>query len=1044
MRSRFLHVLTTAVLGLVLLPSAFAQNAQLSGLVRDSTGALVPNASLKIENTGTHFVWEATSNGEGVYVLPSLPPGSYQIRVNASGFQQKVIRDLTLEVAGKSSLNVVLNVGSEDQSVTVNAGGVQIDTTDATVSTVVDQKLVENIPLNGRSFQSLLTAVPGVTVVPSSNGQGYSGELSVNGMRTESNYYIVDGVSMNTGAAASTPGWGGGYSGATPAQTVLGTTQSLISIEALKELRATTSTYTAEYGRTPGGQFSFSSRSGTNDWHGSAFEYFRNDVLDSNDSFSRRAGVHKPRTRQSDFGGTIGGPVVIPGLYSGHDRTFYFATYEGLRLTAPQSAATTVVPGTTMRTTAPAEILPFLNAFPVSTAAEDSTTGFSTFVAAYSNPSSMNSLSVRADHSFSEKLKFFARYSWAPSNTQGRATYDLANVIKTKGRLQSGTAGLTWLPTPQLVNDLRFNSTYTEQTRTPSIDTFGGATPFSTAGIPGYTGSAYDGMDFYLYYGLRAYFTSGMTSAEQKQINVVDTMTFSRGRHNFKWGVDYRRLRTDRSVYSIYSFPIYYSQAQVYANSATSVTLEKFKGPISPVYMNFSAFLQDEWRVSPRFSISAGVRWDMNPAPKDANGNDPYVTTQITDLSTTILAPHGTQLWKTRYTNFGPRIGLAYQLHQQPGHETVLRAGFGTFYDMGSTTGSMGYFGVGISAAARASNAAFPSSQTVVDNLTLGASSPYNFSVYTYDPNLKSPSSWQWNAALEQGLGDQKTLTVSYVASLGNDLLFTRVVSPQLLGNTNFSSGWGLYVTTNPSSSSYNALQVQYQQAAFHGLQLLGSYTWAHAMDNNTSNFASSYLQRADSSYDIRQNGQITFSYAPPGIGQGFSRSLSSGWGLDSRISLRTALPLDITTGTSIYANGTSVSPHPNRVSEQPLYIYDPTLPGGRRINYDAFAAATDGSGNVVEGNVRRNYARAFGTAQTDLALRRDFHIFENFGAQFRIEAFNLFNRINLGSVYNQLSNGSAYFGRAYNLQSAQLGGLNSLYQTGGPRSLQASLKLHF
>ncbi len=393
------------------------------------------------------------------------------------------------------------------------------------------------------------------------------------------------------------------------------------------------------------------------------------------------------------------------------------------------------------------------------------------------------------------------------------------------------------------------------------------------------------------------------------------------------------------------------------------------------MYTNFSAFLQDEWRATPRLSISAGVRWDVNPAPKDANGNDPYVTTQITDLSTTTLAPHGTKLWNTRFTNFSPRVGLAYQVHQQPGHQTVLRVGFGTYYDLGNTTGTAGYFGVGTAAASRGSNLPFPGSQARVDSLTLNASSPYNFSVYTFDPNLKAPYSWQWNAALEQGLGDQKNLTISYVASLGNDLLFTRSASPQLLGNANFSDGWGLYITTNPSSSSYNALQLQYQQSMWHGLQLLGSYTWSHAMDDNTSNFTSTYLQRADSSYDIRHNGQITLSYAPTGTGHGFTSLLTGGWGLDSRISLRTAVLLDITTGTSIYANGTSVSPHPNRVAGQSLYIYDSTLPGGRRVNFNAFAAATDGSGNIVEGNVRRNYARAFGTAQTDLALRRDFRI---------------------------------------------------------------------
>lgn len=239
----FIRAQLFALLVVLLSSVAFAQNAQLSGQVRDASGAAVVDAVLKIENQATNFAWEVRSNGDGVYLLPSLPPGDYRIAVSASGFQPREVRDLRLEVAGKSALNFVLTVDGEKQTVTVSASGMQIDTTDAAISTVVDQKFVENIPLNGRSFQSLLTAIPGVQVVPSTQGQGYGGEMSVNGMRTESNYYMVDGVSMNTGVAASTPGWGGGYSGATPSQTVLGTTQNLISIEALRELRATTSTY---------------------------------------------------------------------------------------------------------------------------------------------------------------------------------------------------------------------------------------------------------------------------------------------------------------------------------------------------------------------------------------------------------------------------------------------------------------------------------------------------------------------------------------------------------------------------------------------------------------------------------------------------------------------------------------------------------------------------------------------------------------------------------------------------------------------------------
>jgi hypothetical protein len=1034
-----------ALLSFVLMFSlpAFGRNAQLSGLIRDSSHAAVRDAAIQVENTSTHVKWSATSNGNGLYFAPSLSPGVYRITVQSPGFEQQVVEDLKLEVEAKVSFDITLKVGSEKQSVTVDASGIQINTTDAAVSTVLDQKFVENMPLNGRSFQSLLTAVPGVSVVPSSNGQGYSGELTVNGMRTESNYYLVDGVSMNTGAAASTPGWGGGYSGATPAQTVLGTTQSLISIEALKELRATTSTYSAEYGRTPGGQFSFSSRSGTNNFHGSIYEYFRNDVLDSNDWFSRRAGIRKPRTRQNDFGGTFGGPIIVPGLYNGRNRSFFFASYEGLRLTAPQSAVTTVVPGPTMRATAPVALRTFLNAFPISTSPENSTTGFAPYIAGYSNPSSLNALSVRADHSLSDRLKFFARYSWSPSTSQSRAASDLANVTQSVGKLHSGTAGLTWIITPRLANDLRFNSTYSFQSRTPTIDTFGGATPLSTAGIPGYSGNNLDWFDFYLYYGLRASFTYGLKTTSQNQINIVDTMTMALGRHSLKWGVDYRRLHSERPNPPLYSFPLFYSRSEVFANAAANSTLEKFSGSISPVYMNFSAFLQDEWKVNSRLSLSAGLRWDINPAPKDATGNNPYVTTQITDLATTKLAPRGTALWKTQYGNVSPRVGFAYQLHQQSGHETVLRAGFGTYYDMGSTAGSMGYFGVGIASAQRSAGTAFPFSQTAVDSLKVSATAPYNFSVYTSNPNLKSPYAWQWNASLEQGLGEHQTLTISYVASAGKNLLWTRNVSPQLLGNTDFSNSWGLYVTDNASSSNYNGLQVRYQQTLRRGLQVLGSYTWSHAIDDNTTNFTLNYLQRANSSYDIRHNGQVSLTYSVPSIGNGFAKALTQNWGVDSRVSMRSALPLDIFTATSVYANGTSVSLHPNRVESQPLYVYDSALPGGRKVNFAAFTPALSGT-TPVEGNIGRNYARAFNALQADVAVRRDFHIYESLGVQFRMEAFNVLNHPIFGSVYSNMSFGAAAFGQAFNLQSGQLGGLNALYQAGGPRSMQASVKLRF
>jgi carboxypeptidase family protein len=274
----------------------------MSGFVKDPSGAAILGASVTIQNTATNVQQSTATNSEGIYTLPLLPPGLYKLTVEAEGFDKQIIEDIKLEVAAKVSRTIKLNIGSTSQSVTVDGSGVNVNTTDAAVSTVVDRQFVENIPLNGRSFQSLLALVPGSTVVPSS-GVGMSGEVTVNGQRPEANYYMIDGVSANTGGSTVSTGNGGGFSGNTPGETALGTTQGMVSLDALQEFRASTSTYSAEYGRTPGGQFSFNTRSGTNDWHGSAYDYFRNDALDASNWFNNAAGIPRSEERQTISGG---------------------------------------------------------------------------------------------------------------------------------------------------------------------------------------------------------------------------------------------------------------------------------------------------------------------------------------------------------------------------------------------------------------------------------------------------------------------------------------------------------------------------------------------------------------------------------------------------------------------------------------------------------------------------------------------------------------------------------------------------------------------
>lgn len=236
MSSYFRQICYAFFLSVFVSLAAFGQNAQVSGLIRDSMHAVIPHASVTFENLATHEKTQTTSNGDGVYAFPSLPPGHYDLTVQADGFEKQLIHDFTTNVAGKTSLDITLQVGGNAQSVTVDASAAQLNTVDASVSTVIDHKFVENLPLNGRSFQSLLTLVPGVVSVPSS-GAGVSGQIAVNGMRSESNYFLIDGVSANTGVNNSSPGRGAGYSGSLPSSTALGTTQSLISIDALEEFR---------------------------------------------------------------------------------------------------------------------------------------------------------------------------------------------------------------------------------------------------------------------------------------------------------------------------------------------------------------------------------------------------------------------------------------------------------------------------------------------------------------------------------------------------------------------------------------------------------------------------------------------------------------------------------------------------------------------------------------------------------------------------------------------------------------------------------------
>ena len=1048
MKSFHAFCVLSLVLSTASIVGAQSTNATLSGVVVDPSGKVIQDADIEILNEATGVHYSSRTNESGIYFLTILPPGQYRVQVSKIGFKTLIKPGITLNVQSAVAINFTLPVGATSDSVTVQGGASEINTTDGSVSTVIDRDFVENMPLNGRSFQDLLTLSPGVAQVANSYapgyGSGYSGDIVVNGQRTEENQYSVDGVSANTGTMPGRFGDGAGVSGNVAALTALGTTQSLTSIDALEEFRSSTSTYSAEYGRSPGGQFSFRTRSGTNEFHGGVYDFLRNDAFDANNWFNDYYGDAKGKERQNDFGGTLGGPLILPSAYNGKNKTFLFFSYEGLRLDSPQAALPVLVPDNTLRQQAPIAVQPLLSAFPVADGGSDGLgDGFGYYIQSISYPSTLNNTSVRVDHAIGGRFTVFGRYADSPSST---TTYTGSVQQVTNMNTQTVTLGSTYSFSPHESNEFRFNFTRASGQVAQTSTNLGGATPLNLGTLPGLNNEAFpqSGSSLYAVFTFASFASISLENlpSNQHQINATDTHTWNLGRQNLKAGVDWRMLSTQLPASNPNEEVVFTNESEVLNNSpaeAQASAIQTIRA--EPVYMNFSSFLQDDWKLTPRFSLSLGLRWDVNPAPTDAEGPAPYTITQVTNLLTTELAPKGAPLWKTDWIGFAPRLGLAYQLRPASRRNTVLRAGFGVFYDTGNTEGSLGYSGIGFTTAQQYSSASFPLTSS---QLTLPAPStdtPYGAAVVGFDPNLRLPYSLQYSAALEQAFDTHDSLTLSYVGSGGRRLLTQFLTYPGALGNPAFAPSTVLQLALGRASSGYNSFQAKFQREVSRNLQALVSYTWSHSIDNASNNFGIYYLLRASSDFDVRHNLQAAITYLPPHVRSPLPiGALLDGWGFDCRVQARTALPVDIIGNQEIDPNtGQILQYQPNLVAGQPLYLYGRVYPGGRAINYNAFAIANDG----VQGNLPRNYGRGFGELQLDTAIRRDIPIYKTFHLQFRAEAFNIFNHPMFGPVYNYLAYGPALFGQAYNTLNG-VGNLNSLYQTGGPRSLQLSLKATF
>jgi hypothetical protein len=1049
--------------------TAFAQSATatLGGVIVDDKGAVVPAVKVTLTSAATKFARETVTDENGQFTFALLPPGGYTLATQRDGFAPARVNDLNLNVNDQRAVRLQLRVGSVTAAVDVTGEASLVDESPA-VSTVVDRQFVANLPLNGRSFQSLIVLTPGVVLTKSNFAE--LGQFSVNGQRPNANYFTVDGVSANFGA-----GLGQGGAGAIAATTSLGTTNNLVSVDALQEFRIQTSTYAPEFGRTPGAQVSLITRSGTNQYHWTLFEYFRNEKLDANDWFGNRSNLSRPPMRHNQFGGVLGGPLALPRRvfgplgYEGRDRSFFFFSYEGMRVRQPQFAIVSV-PSLAARQRASALLKPLMDAFPLPNGG-DLGNDLAQFAASYSNPFSIDATSLRLDHSFSDRLSLFARLNHAPSQTARRAGA-LVTVVPTRWDTGTATLGVTQTFSASVNNETRLNFSRHQVRGDNEFDPLNGAVRPTDEQLAALYGGLRPGENVLLrvtiFGGTTPLYSFGKDQEDlQRQFNLVDNLSVVRGAHQLKFGVDYRYLWPRVAPAAIRVLPNFNGVAGFLSGRTTSMNVTGNE-VVDYVFHNFSAYAQDTWKAGRRLTLTYGLRYEVNPPPRGRGGRELYTFRELNDPAAFELAPGGTPFYETRWLNFAPRVGAAYQLRGRAGWETMLRGGFGVFYDLGvgASYGLGAQFGFPYQRIAARGAQTLPFSTATVTPLPVGLNPPW--SGRAADPDLRLPRTYQFNLAVEQSLGARQTLTATYVGALGRKLLRAETYSSP---NPRVTL---LTVTRNQAESDYHALQLQFQRRLSRGLQALVSHTWSHSIDNaSRDSFAFPRSDRLDprtdrgpSDFDVRHSFSAAVTYDLPAPAQTAARALFGRWSTDVIFLARGGTPLDVTGNRDLGFGGFGV--RPDLVPGVPVWVDDPAAPGGRRINNARSATNANQVGafavprELRQGTLGRNALRGFGFHQVNFALRREFAFTERLKLQFRAEFFNLFNRpnfadpnVNLGSTNaagtlnpNGLFGQSAAMlnrGLSDTIGGGALGGnVFNLYQVGGPRSIQFALRLQY
>lgn len=996
-----MHQKTSRVLALALtaiLLYGQAAVGRISGQVFDSSQAAIPNATVKVENTGTGLRREARADDQGRFSFPDLPTGEYKVTVEAVGFQTQVRNQITLTVAANLPLEFSLSTGTLTEVVEVSAQGTPVEANAAQGAYFNNKQLID-LPINGRDYGRFSLLSPGA--VARSN---FISDMGFNGMHTIANNFSIDGVD---GSRVDQPYMANGFERG--ARLLTG------SLETIGEVRVQSGNYKAEYGRSAGSSIAIVTRSGTNDFHGSIFNFFRNDFLDARNFFNTKPNPMAP-FRYNNFGGNIAGPIV-------KNRVFYMLAYEGSRQGVGITGSGTV-PSALMRSqtiaTSPA-LRTLIEQFPLGQSPTSNP-----LVDNYTTTQVLkvreDTGSARIDFNMTDKDKIFGRFNLNDSESQGplfgvtAAALGLTDFQQVPVTTTNGTVSYSRVWTPYIVMELnaglqRWGSQINSETPIPQV--------------------AINGISTVI--GSRRF------SRTNSQVNQYGgSVSMVKGSHTVKAGGTWWHSGVNPYSRGLTTLQ-YVSLDDFINNRLNQITLQNGDPGSGRRQDHVGVYVQDTWQARPGLTIDFGLRWDV--APPNHGEYDRYRTF---DTRTMTLGTVGDQWYQMNKKNFGPRFALSYQ----PYKKLVIRTGYGIFYQQYPP-------GNGYNVAANT----IPGNTTILRSDLPDLAFPYvpgsgvgsvalpNVEGFNWTkPELYAQ---QWNFTLIHELPGQMSLQAAYVGNHAVNMRRARNINffDPALNRRPIAGYANVNVEYNDAQSVYHGLQINLTRRYTSGLTGTFNYTYAKVIDNvqdyglystqPQDNRCLSGCERGLGSGDLRHNVTYNALYDLPfGKGKKFMSGASNGvdkliggWQLSSLALMRSGIANNILIGVNRFGNSNLTNQRPDLVAGQDVFAANQTI--NNWYNPAAFALPALGT----FGNAARNVGRGPDFFNFDASLTKNTKLTERFTLRFRGEVFNVFNRPNFdfaNGVYN-----TANFGRIFNTFGRTIG-------FGTSRQIQLSMRLMF